>query len=259
MQTKKALPTFHIRINMDGWQYNIDEKTLREALDLEITEIENNGVEIIAKFNDNTEIMTPLLFDSPSHPFCNCNSKHYFCKHYAALMFYVEKHPELLKSDDDIEDIISVASESNIKGFLKRELEVNPDLKKRFLDEFSKKSKIDETHYSKKLRKIFRQGEGYNFEDHGMYDLDSMESDLYEFLREDITNILKAGEYDFAFELLLKIGKILNDEIASTSDSWYDLSEEYIQTIDALSQTIHLSKSQVGELYSNTDVIHMCL
>lgn len=244
---------------MDGWQYNIDEKTLNEALELEIVEIENNGEEITARFDDNAEIMTPLLYGSPSQPFCSCNSGYYFCKHYACLMFYVERHPEILKSDEDVDDILCFVNEKNLKEFLKKELEENPGLKKRFLDEFSKKSKIDRNYYSKKLRKIFNQGKDQYFEYHEMYDLNSMESGLHEFLAEDIDNILKAGEYEFACEALLKIGKVLNDEIASTSDSWYDLAYEYVECLDILSQTIHLSKSQVMELYSNTDVIHMCL
>ena len=226
---------------------------------MEITEIENSGDEITARFDDDTEIMTPLSYDSPSHPFCNCNSKYYFCKHYASIMYYVEKHPEILKSAADINDILSVVSEEKLKEFLLKEFENNSDLKNRFLDEFSKKSKIDKNYYSKKLKKIFKQGEGPDFRYHEIYDLDRMESGLYEFLRDDIHNVLKAGEYEFAFELLLKIGPILNDEMATTSDCWYDLAEEYVQIIDLISQTIHLSKEQVRELYSNTDVIHMCL
>lgn len=51
------------------------------------------------------------------------------------------------------------------------------------------------------------------------HDLDLMEDELYDFISSDISDVLSAGEHDFACDLLIRIAKLLNDEVISGCDS----------------------------------------
>ena len=81
---------------MKGWHLTFDRNTLDEAkyCEVEISHVEEG--EIIADV-DGFEVVVPIVFHSPYPVFCNCESQ-YPCKHEAALIFYIEKHPEVLNS-----------------------------------------------------------------------------------------------------------------------------------------------------------------
>ena len=128
------------------------------------------------------------------------------------------------------------------------ELENNLDFKTRFLEEFKLNSLIDKEYYNNKLSIIFKQGESKDFEYHGIYNLDLMESSLKDFLMEDINSILVAGEYGFACDLL-------DNELMTSHDSWYDLSDSFMHYVHSLSNSIHLDSEKMNELYSKTGLI----
>ena len=105
------------------------------------------------------------------------------------------------------------------------------------------------------MNKIFRKGEGRDFQYHGFHDLDMMRDDLYDFIFTDISNVLSAGDHDFACGLLIRIAKLLNDEVISTFDSWDDLAEAFMEQFDALSFSIYLDAEKLDELYANMNHI----
>lgn len=235
---------------MKAWEKQYKSEDLDEAIKLaeNVSIISNDGVEIIAQVED-YRVKTYIQFQSPTYPSCSCPSG-YPCRHEAALTYYLKNHPELYIENQSFEDLFTLLRFEDLKDFLTSEFEHDNDLKDRFLKRFSNNS-IDKNHYSNKLDTIFRRGQGRDFEYHGFYDLDSMEMDLYDFLSVDIINLLNAREHDFAYDLLIMIAKLLNDEVISTSDSWYDLADSFMEQVNALSFSIYLDSDKLDELNSN--------
>ena len=89
----------------------------------------------------------------------------------------------------------------------------------------------------------------------GFYNLDLMEDSLYEFIVTDISNVLGAGEHDFACELMIRIAKLLNDEAISTFDSWDNLVDRFMEQVNALSFSLYLDAEKLDELYAHMDHI----
>ena len=78
-----------------------------------------------------------------------------------------------------------------------------------------------------------------------------MRDDLYDFILTDISNVLSAKDHDFACELLIRIAKLLNDEVISTFDSWDGLADRFMKQVDALSFSLYLNAEKLDELYAN--------
>lgn len=85
-----------------------------------------------------------------------------------------------------------------------------------------------------------------------------MDDELYDFIAEDIDAILTLGEYDFACDLMIKIAKLLNDEIMASYDSWYNIVDIFLEKVNAFSFCIYLDLQKLDELYANMNVIVNC-
>ena len=241
-----------------AWQKQYSTEELDEALKLvEDVEIKNMCDEQIIALVGDFEVETIIEYGTPSFLSCTCPSREP-CRHEAALVYYIINHPELCSQKEDFEELFTLVCEEDLKNFLKEEFKINKDLKERFIRRFSS-SPISRDFYSDKLSDIFKRGEGRDFEYHGFHDLDLMEDELYEFISSDIHDILASGEHDFACELLIRIAKILNDEVISTYDSWYDLADCFMEQVHALSFSIYLDAMKLDEVYSNMDHIMSCL
>lgn len=240
---------------MKAWELMYKEEDLKEAKmnfnDVKI--IENDGVEIIGKI-ENFKVTTYIQFNSPSLASCNCPQKTP-CKHEAILIYYLENHPELFLTELNFEEIFNLTSDDDLKKFLLNELKKNSDLKNKFLKEFKTKSPINKRYYKNKLKEVFKSGEGKDYQYHEIYDLDLMESDLNDFLTKDISDILIAGEHDFACDLLCEIGDLLDDELMSSYDSWYELADSFMQNVFILSTSIYLDSEKMNELNFKTSLI----
>ena len=243
---------------MKAWQKQYSTEELDEALkisgDVKIKSIYDE--QIIAGVGD-FEVETVIEYGSPSYLSCTCPSR-MPCRHEAALVYYIINHPELCSKEQDFDEIFNMVCEDDLKNFLKEEFKANNDLKNRFIKRFSSNS-VNRDFYSDKLSDIFKRSEGRDFEYHGFYDLDLMEDGLYEFISSDIPDILASGEHDFACDLMIRIAKILNDEVISTHDSWYDLADCFMEQVYALSFSIYLDSLKLDELHSNIHHIMMCL
>lgn len=239
---------------MKSWEMNYSDEVLNEAKNLasEVTVKSSDDGEIVGEV-EGYDVKTYMVCNSPYYPSCNCPSDRP-CKHEAALVYHIIDHLELYLKQMDFDEVFDLVSEDDLKGFLLREFESNPDLKNMFFDEFSKKP-IDKNYYIKKLDEVFKRGEDREFHLHGFYDLDLMESALYDFIFTDISDVLNAGEYEFACDLLIRIAKLLNDETISTYDSWYGLADRFMEHVYTLSYSIHLDSEKMDELDSNIDHI----
>ena len=71
------------------------------------------------------------------------------------------------------------------------------------------------------------------------------EDELYDFISEDIPDILNSCEHDFACDLLIRIARLLNDEVISAYDSWYNLVDCFMEQVNALSFSIYLNNARI--------------
>ena len=239
---------------MKAWEKMYDEDVLAQAMNIaeDVKIVENDGVQIIAEI-ESFKVTTYIQYNGPTHASCNCPKKG-SCKHEAALIYYLINHPEIYVQEMDLNEVMELVDEKSVKEFLLNEMESNEELKKRFLNEFQD-SPIDKKHYEDKLTKVFKTGKGRDFKHHGIYDLDLMEDSLEDFLFHDIPEVLSAGEYDFACHLMCMIADVLNDEVASTYDSWDNLVDRFYENVHVLSTSIYLDYDKFKDLYSRMDVI----
>ena len=240
--------------NLKAWEKMYESSDLDEALMLvdSVSVKSSDGAEIIAQVED-FEVKTIVEYNSPSYLSCSCPSK-YPCKHEASLVYYLERHPEMFLKKPNFEEVFDMASMDDLKKFLLTEFEENPDMKKRFISQFA----MDKNYYLNKLGDVFKRGEGRDFQNHGIHDLDLMEDELYDFILDDIHDVLTLGEYDFACDLMIMIAKLLNDEMTADYDSWYNLVDRFLENVNALSFCIYLDLQKLEELYANMDVITQC-
>lgn len=240
---------------MKAWELMYSQDILNEARDLadDVKIVKNDGVEIVGEI-DEFEVSTFIEYNSPSHVSCSCPLWSP-CKHEAGFIYYLEKHPELCISKSNLNDLIDSVNSDDLKKFLLDEMNNNGEFKKKFLNVFYESPSVDKTAYKKRLSGIFKKGEGRDFEYHGFYELKLMESDLNDFLTEDINYLLTVGEFDFACDLLIKIGGLLDDELMSCQDAWYDLSDIFMHYVHSLSNSIHLDGDKMNKLYSKTGLI----
>lgn len=235
---------------MKAWQTLYDSDDLDKAIELsqKVSIKSNDGVQIIAQVEDYL-VETYMEFKSPSYPSCNCPST-YPCRHEAALVYYIKNHLENFVEDAGFEEVFGLVSPDDLRDFLKEEFETNPDLEDKFLKRFSN-NYIDRDYYTDKLDSVFRRGEGRDFKYHEFHDLDLMEDELYDFISEDIPDILNSCEHDFACDLLIRIARLLNDEVISAYDSWYNLVDCFMEQVNALSFSIYLDSEKLDELNAN--------
>lgn len=238
---------------MKGWQLSFDEDSLDGAENCEVEILHVEDGEIIAKV-DGFEVVAPIVFHSPHHVFCSCKSE-YTCKHEAALIFYIEKHVELLKGSKSEDDLISSIDENQLRDFLKNEMKQNPKLKKAFLDKFGQESVIDKQYYIDKLDQVFRSGEDRSFVDFGIYNIDMMEYALYDFINNELPKILEMRAHSFACSLVEKIAEILGDDLAVGHDSWYGLVEDLMGYVYILEDSVYLTSNERKSLERATSEI----
>lgn len=238
---------------MKGWQLSFDEESLSRAENCEVKILHVEDGEIIAEVDD-FEVVAPIVFHSPYHVFCSCKSK-YPCKHEAALIYYIEKHSELLKGSQSENDLISSIDENQLRDFLKNEMKQNPKLKTAFLDKFGQESVIDKQYYIDKLDQVFRSGEDRSFVDFGIYNIDMMEYALYDFINNELPKILEMREHSFACSLVEKIAEILGDDLAVGYDSWYGLVEDLMEYVYILEDSVYLTSNERKSLERATSGI----
>lgn len=236
---------------MKAWKtrYSKEELEKGRILSENLKVKQFDGVEIICEV-DGFEVKAYLYFQTPTLLSCSCLKK-YWCEHQAALIFFTQTHPELMKKEDEFN--LNLIDKEELINFIEKELKENPDFERRFFEEFSKNPEISKKRYFARFDEILEYGRDENY---GVYDIDLIAPSLHSFMDNEIAELLNIGEHDSACKLLTGIAKILNDELASTYDSWYNLADSFINYENILCDSIIVSERQLDELESNVNLIH---
>ena len=239
--------------NMAAWERLYDEEILNKSKDVKFKNVKKEKDSIIAQIADTDyEITTNIIFKSPYNTVCDCDMKTK-CEHDAALHHYIDNHPELLSTVKDAREIIEDIDGEDLKKFILEEIEQNIALNNKFLLRFDENDTIDKDKYRQKLSKAIRTGEGHDFYLHQLYDIGKMEKALTKFMQKDLKTVLEADEYEFACELLCKIADVLDDELETSDDSWYNLTTIYSEIACPLIESIYLTSDDVEELELKTE------
>ena len=147
--------------------------------------------------------------------YCNCLYDGN-CKHLAATLYYLDNHPELLKKEDEINELVLNASIDDIKSFLIQELVINTDLANKF--KLFINSDIDEYFYINKLNNSLNNS-----------------FDVIKFIDDDLIYLIDSKQYD----LIFKLCDILIDYCGELYDYGnYDAFDTILDKLDTL--FIHL-------------------
>ena len=164
-----------------------------------------------------------------------------------------------LVSEESTNAIVAETSEitfiEKLKEFLLAEFMQNTHLTNNFLKEFGHSESVDKKAYESKLKKILRKGEGADFYLHHIYEYDRLEKQLIIFLKKDINDLLSNKQYELGCDLLCEIADVLDDELSTNQESWYNLVKEYLKYANPLIESIYLTKEYVFKLEQKTNQI----
>lgn len=180
---------------MDSWRKHFEAKILDRGLDY----YESKAVSIYSSSHDHVEAQVAgsiiydvrINFDDGKITSMYCDCPYYDnCKHMAATLYYIEEHPELLKKQEDVFDMVLAMTSDELRAFLLEETIHNPDLANRL--KLFKKMDVDEEYYIRRLNASF-----------------SSSFEILKFMDEGFEELIRYGRYD----LLFKLSKLLIDHI----------------------------------------------
>ena len=233
---------------MSVWERLYDEETLNKAKTVKFNNLKIKHDTITAQIaGTKYEITSRLVYKSPYDTKCSCD-KQVRCEHDAALHYHIDNHPEILNANKDCSKIMENVDADELKEFVLEELKRNITLNHEFIVRFESKTAIDKEKYYQSLAKAIRSGEGHDFYLHQLYDIGKMEKALTHFMKHDIDEILESGEYSFACEILCKIADVLDDELETIDDSWYNLTKTFSEIACPLLESIFLDFDEIEEL-----------
>ena len=185
---------------------------------------------------------------------CTC-SKKANCVHMAALLTYIEEHSKdfniLSQEDQELKELIDRVDEKSIKNFLLNEIVTNDELKDKFMESYQKGRLIDRQYYIDKLDNIISSAEVGDFHLHETHDIRYIGTQLYEFISEDVLNLMVLGEDNLACELLNKLAFILLDDLNYGEELWYDCAEIFDENAAILLTNEKADEELLKELEKN--------
>ena len=224
---------------MVGWRDYFKYDVISEARYMLVSIVEQNDYEIEACINGEYKVRALMFYKTPYMLSCSCG-KYSHCAHEAAFYLYLERNLDFFKiNSNDIPDLIDAANFEDIKCFLMDSMKHIPRLKKNFLEIFGQG--IDERYYNIKLNSILESAYKVEQRYYYDYDLDGIYDDLVDFLKTDVVNVLKIGEYNFASELLCQIGEVLMLESSLDYESWDNLVEIFFEFSTPLKVSLHVN------------------
>lgn len=237
---------------MFEWKYLFEEEILERADSYvaDVNNVKRVGDKITCDVRGTCDYYVTVTLSNGDVELISCNCPYEFhCKHEAALLYYIEEHPDLLDDEvkdgfDDADAILSSIDCHTLRRFIKEELSVNENLRNNFMNEFRTKCRVDKRFYRDKLERIFENAKSREFSMHGYYDLDYVGGSLLRFMDEDIGRIASLGEDAVACELLNHIMKKLDDDMYLNFDSWYDIASRYDEYGSSLVESDKLDESQ---------------
>ena len=147
--------------------------------------------------------------------FCDCPyySREGNCKHIAALLYYIENNEDIMdRNDDEIPDLISSFTHSELVEFLYEELPKNQKLLNKL--KLFKNHNIDDEYYLNMLRQSFDS----SFK-------------VLKFINEELIDLYEAKQYDIFF----KLSRLIVDYAEEISrEGQFNTSDEIIEKIEEL-------------------------
>lgn len=235
------------------WKDKFAKETLKQSEEyvgcIEDIYIMDNHVNANLKKSSHFHVGISLTDDDEiGSMFCTCRKNEY-CKHEAAVLTYIEEN-DFIQKEKDFLKLVETADESNLRQYFRDVLNDNPEIKRDFIEKFKKEKRIDASKYFSKLEAIIESSESYdNF---ARYDIDLLAGGIYDFILDDLYDLMRIRQYEVICDLLERIAEVLNDEMYVNEDSWYDACEEYLQLAYKLEDTYVLSDEQLDTLEKNT-------
>lgn len=235
------------------WQDGFDDKVIsqsKEYIDcIEDISVHGGIIDANLKKSSHFHVHINIKDKSIGDMFCTCPKKSH-CKHEAAVLSYVEQN-NLIQKENDFQNLVKSVPESLLREYLIYLLSKNQDLKEEFIRKF-KKQPIDSKPYFDKLDRIIDNAKGRDYVNFGYYNIDVLATGFYDFILDEISDLMDICQYELVFELLDVMAGALNDEMYVDEDSWYDACEEYLHVAYKLEETYVLSDNQLDKLAKNT-------
>lgn len=177
---------------------------------VEILNASKNSIEANVMGRESYDVRISFKGDNITSMYCSCPYDDN-CKHLAAVLYYMDNHPELFSKDNDIRNLVCDASLNDLQEFLIQELENDKDLLNRF--KVFADSETDENFYVKKLNKSF-----------------SKPVNVIRFSEEDIPLLIKSNQFD----LVLKLSKSIVDYLEEIYNYDYDAFYTILNNLDTI-------------------------
>ena len=177
---------------------------------VEILNASKNAVEANVMGRASYDVRISLRDDNITFMYCSCPYEDN-CKHLAAVLYYMDNHPEIFSKDNNIRDLVYNVSLNDLQNFLIEEFENDSALLNRFrifadLD-------IDENFYIEKLKNSF-----------------SKPVNVIRFTEEDIPFLIKSNHFD----LVLKLSKLMVDYLEEIYNYDYDAFYIILHKLDTI-------------------------
>lgn len=199
---------------MKRWKEYFEEKILDRGMDY----YESNAVRIYSYSDShiNAQVAGTIIYDVDIYfrdceiTSMHCNCPYYDnCKHLAATLYYLEDHPDLIKTENPT-DLLLTCSHEELIEFLSGELSKNPELFAKL--KLFKNKGVGEEFYINKLENSF-----------------SSSSKIMKFLNQDCSDLIELKQYGLLFGLCRRVIDHVNGELEY---GYPDMFEEIIYKLD---------------------------
>lgn len=181
--------------------------------------IDGRGISAIVHGSEDYVVEIDLIDGEVSELFCSCPyaASGENCKHMAAVLYYLDKEQAQPKESLDLSQLLADSSAEEMRNFLIKLFETNPD----FIDRFILSSKgqlIDGNikRYYARINDIFSRYMSYDdfFDYRGSWDL---AVNLVDYMNDEIINLIENGYLIEALELILYV--LDNYDLQAMDDS----------------------------------------
>ena len=235
---------------MYDWENQFSRTYLERAKRFEVVDVKNDSKMLTAGIKGKKfKVGVHIKYGSPTSFFCSCSRRGH-CEHEAAVLYYIENHPELFTKPDKSEEILNKIDVDNLKSFVLNELRTNETFKEKFLTEFVGKDFVDEDYYFNRLDSITTRG--YI---HGFYDFAKIGGQLCDFIEDDLEDLLNRGYFELSCKLLIELSDILSSEYVEEDFEHYDVVESYYDYFTPLLESTLLSDDLKDELINKSSYV----
>lgn len=202
---------------MKNWASNFDSQILSRGLDyysanrVKITGFSQSVIEAQVDGSRVYDVLITFKDSTITSMFCDCPyyQGHGLCKHLAAVLYYIEENPDLIKPDN-YSDLLNSLSKEELVEFLDSELQSNPELIAKL--KLFKNNEADEDFYITKLKHCLNNTK-----------------DILKFMDFEITDLITNNQFTLMFKLLTIIIDNVNEQLEY---GYYPSYEDIIYKID---------------------------